>query len=414
MPTAWFLCPYKRRAHPARLERYCAMDDLTPEILAGGGEWSEAEIAGNQAIVRVRATSAALASIGLLHRELSETEARSTWTPMRSKPGSDEAGQLIIFQPDKRQKCKTLDDLVRQLPERGLSGEVLALIGLWSAVGFGQGWRLSWDIIMQGAMSGYPPILGGAFPTTSVLDNFTGTNGTDLPVYSSNWALLNSAQTNLEIQSNGAAPTATGTNANDYWTTNFGPDSEVFLIVAAKGADGNTFESIVARIQGEGGSNTWDGYILNFDPDAGTDAPSIARIDNASATQLGAALSQEYAANDSFGLEIIGSTLQAYYKASGGSWAALGTTRSDSTYTSAGKLGFQMYETPTITGRLDDFGGGTVVTVGAQPNVNDAAALAEDVAMKMHLSNATVNDAPTVAEAQTMHMPIHLRMEKLS
>ena len=51
MAIAWFLCPYKRDLRVKDPTRYCAMDDLTPEIHAIGGDWSEAEIDGNQAIV---------------------------------------------------------------------------------------------------------------------------------------------------------------------------------------------------------------------------------------------------------------------------------------------------------------------------------------------------------------------------
>ena len=51
---------------------------------------------------------------------------------------------------------------------------------------------------------------------------------------------------------------------------------------------------------------------------------------------------------------------------------------------------------------------------GPAPAVNDAATVTEDVTMTMHLRNLTVNETASVAENITMHMPIHLRMEKLS
>ena len=64
MPVAWFFCPYKRR-NPGEVppERYCAMDDFTTAIFADGGNWSETEIQGNHAIVKVRAANATLTNI---------------------------------------------------------------------------------------------------------------------------------------------------------------------------------------------------------------------------------------------------------------------------------------------------------------------------------------------------------------
>lgn len=63
MPIAWFLCPYKRRLDSIRPRRYCAMDDFTTQIGTDGGQWSESEILGNRAIVKVRASDATLTTI---------------------------------------------------------------------------------------------------------------------------------------------------------------------------------------------------------------------------------------------------------------------------------------------------------------------------------------------------------------
>lgn len=66
MAIAWFICLYKRRisvfgAHVAI--RYTAMDDFTLNIGADGGVWSETEVLGNQAVVKVRASVATFATI---------------------------------------------------------------------------------------------------------------------------------------------------------------------------------------------------------------------------------------------------------------------------------------------------------------------------------------------------------------
>lgn len=63
MPIAWFLCPYKRRQSADMPTRYCAMDDFTASIFADGGNWSEAEILGGEAIVKVRASDPTLTAI---------------------------------------------------------------------------------------------------------------------------------------------------------------------------------------------------------------------------------------------------------------------------------------------------------------------------------------------------------------
>ena len=54
MKTAWYLVPYKLDyGHPGRNGtpgRVCSMDDFTREIFqAKGGNWSETEVAGDQA-----------------------------------------------------------------------------------------------------------------------------------------------------------------------------------------------------------------------------------------------------------------------------------------------------------------------------------------------------------------------------
>ena len=59
----WFICPYKRRIGEANPTRYCAMDDHTATILADGGDWSETEVLGDVAIVKVRASASSLTSI---------------------------------------------------------------------------------------------------------------------------------------------------------------------------------------------------------------------------------------------------------------------------------------------------------------------------------------------------------------
>jgi len=63
MAIGWFIVPYKRRLNAPRPTRYCAMDDATTIIEANGGKWTETEILGDRALVKVRAPSAILETI---------------------------------------------------------------------------------------------------------------------------------------------------------------------------------------------------------------------------------------------------------------------------------------------------------------------------------------------------------------
>lgn len=65
MAYAWFICPYNTRTSPitGRIMRYCMMDDFTSQIVADNGWWSETEVLGNAALVKVRAGDALLNTI---------------------------------------------------------------------------------------------------------------------------------------------------------------------------------------------------------------------------------------------------------------------------------------------------------------------------------------------------------------
>lgn len=60
MPIGWYIVPYKRRLATRLPTRYCEMDDYTSEIYSYGGQWTETEVLGNVAIVKVRARQAIL------------------------------------------------------------------------------------------------------------------------------------------------------------------------------------------------------------------------------------------------------------------------------------------------------------------------------------------------------------------
>ena len=74
MAVAWFIVPYVRDLTVPSPARYCAMDDFTAMIRMDGGAWSESEVLGNRAIVKVRASTTTLDLIALTHRRLPVTD----------------------------------------------------------------------------------------------------------------------------------------------------------------------------------------------------------------------------------------------------------------------------------------------------------------------------------------------------
>lgn len=201
-----------------------------------------------------------------------------------------------------------------------------------------------------------------AFPTTGVLDAFTGANGTSPP--NANWTEpLFEGDGGLQIQGN----QATSDNASfgdSYWNPGtFGPDSEAYITISTLPASGFIIYLMIRGVSP--GVAGIDGYYLELVKNPGTDDVSIWRYDDGVSTQLGAAISQEFSTGDALGFEAIGSTIAAYRKPSASAWASLGT-RTDSTYSAAGYLALGCQAT---TVRLDDFGGGTVVVAGGQPLV---------------------------------------------
>lgn len=66
----WYIAPYKRKDRPGRPGRYCAMDDYTLQILSDGGNWTETEILGNRAIVKVRASASTLQTLNAEFKRL--------------------------------------------------------------------------------------------------------------------------------------------------------------------------------------------------------------------------------------------------------------------------------------------------------------------------------------------------------
>jgi hypothetical protein len=200
-----------------------------------------------------------------------------------------------------------------------------------------------------------------AFPTTTVIDNFNRVN--EDPVSDGGkWSIGPDefgGTNNLRVANDELHMSTTTTPSNGYRNDqDYGPDTEVYATIAILPATACVLYARLVNI----GAGTTDGYACYFDFDA-ADSALICRVDNDSLVGLGASITPpaEYSVGDKIGLECIGSTIAAYVYQSG-SWAQLGT-RTDGTYTAAGKIGIRIAD-GGLNGAVDDFGGGTVVGGG--------------------------------------------------
>jgi hypothetical protein len=190
-----------------------------------------------------------------------------------------------------------------------------------------------------------------SFPTTSILDDFNRT--AEGPPPSANWTLVFGVGSKTDGTCLVRGSTGSGNDNGSYWNVEtFGPDTEVFATVTTK----TGFCDLLVRLANVPGATT-DGYSVAIN--SSTNLVRHFRIDNAVFTLLGANESQTITNGDSWGYKMIGSTMQAYYKVGAGPWLAIGSGRSDSTYSAAGYIGLTM---ESSSAQYDNFGGGSIVT----------------------------------------------------
>jgi hypothetical protein len=189
-----------------------------------------------------------------------------------------------------------------------------------------------------------------SFPTNTVLDNFN--RAAEGPPPSSSWTgPLYPSDSGIAVVSNGAA--ATGNPASAYWNTTYGPDAEIYATGTTNFATGGL--RIFVRVTNPNASNI-TGYSLQCRPWQATEC-LIQRVDNSTDSITLTSIDQTMTTGDSIGLKIVGSTLTACFKASGGSWTQIGTT-TDATYATSGKIGVRTLDESNLG--FDDFGGGSL------------------------------------------------------
>ena len=107
--------------------------------------------------------------------------------------------------------------------------------------------------------------------------------------------------------------------------------------------------------------NKLNGYKVDWDSTSTN--IRLFRDDAGTRTQLGSSSAQAMSNGDSIGISAVGSTITAWYKASGGSWTAK-ITQTEATYTAGGRLQWGMWN--TLAGETSDNVG--VGTVGENGN----------------------------------------------
>jgi hypothetical protein len=212
-----------------------------------------------------------------------------------------------------------------------------------------------------------------AFPVSSVLDSFDRADG----AVGANWTKLWSGDLDLQIVSNLACCNTANGWANGGWNgATYGPDCEGYVTISTVS---NTTR-VYARVNSLGTAGGPSGYRVSYD---GFSEVKIERMDSGTATLLGALITKSFSNGDAFGIEVVGSTITCYRKPSGGSWASLGS-RTDTTYSSAGYIGLELYHEIT---RVNDFGGGEI-----------AVATSVQLATRARNDNGSESTATTIAD----------------
>lgn len=194
-----------------------------------------------------------------------------------------------------------------------------------------------------------------AFPTTPVLDTFTGVDGTEPP--NSNWTndVIRNVAGGCQLQDNAVAGNSLNALRGCYWNvTTFGANCEAYVTIVNTGS--TVSGGVMCRLANIG-NNTTDGYAVDW-----VDAASeihIFRIDNDTTSQLGDTISQAIATGDKIGISTIGDQICAWFDDGGAGWTQL-ACRTDSTYTAGGYIGMDVQGSTTV-GAMDDFGGGTAI-----------------------------------------------------
>ncbi len=174
------------------------------------------------------------------------------------------------------------------------------------------------------------------FPTTAVLDNFNRSDANPM----TGWTDIAGG-----FGANGTVAIGSAASWNiSYWNASTYADCEAYATVA----HGASTMYVVCRMAADASTS----YFHKSDG-----STSILGYEDGTGDHTLASYSQSVSDGDSLGISAIGSTISAYYKASGGNWVLLGSV-TDTKY-SSGYIA--LIDTGTVS-TFDNFGGGAVVT----------------------------------------------------
>lgn len=192
-----------------------------------------------------------------------------------------------------------------------------------------------------------------AFPTTGILDNFNRANENPIdPPWTNGIYVFDNP---LAIDTNALVrPGAAYGSA--FLTGPYGPDVEAWAVVDTPSTDGM---ELAVKIANTGGTVT-DFYMVHIAGHTGTWQfwKSSGGVQSTISSPFAGVGSMS--AGDSFGFEVIGDDLTAYFKPAAGAWSAPLFTGNDSEFSGlSGGLGLLFQN---ATWRIDTVGGGDPVT----------------------------------------------------
>lgn len=188
-------------------------------------------------------------------------------------------------------------------------------------------------------------------PTAGLIDQFNRANDSVLGTGWTEGDILGISGITLQVNSN-QANNGSGATSIARRSTTYGPDSEFYMDIPTLPGNG---EWVGFFVRCTPTTNT-NGYVVEVYNDGGSQDVYIFRVTSNGYTQLGAAVTNAVQAGDSLMIQAVGSSINIERQRSS-TWSVI-ATRTDSTYNSAGYIGF--YGNGT-TFRLDNAGGGDYV-----------------------------------------------------
>ncbi len=188
-------------------------------------------------------------------------------------------------------------------------------------------------------------IIAMAFPTTGILDDFSPDDAHPM----AGWTDFVEG-----IDASGGVGLAPA-DSTSTWNTLYAADNiETYITLSVLPGNGQEIALYLVN------SDDFSGYQLTLVAQSGNDGLYINKF-TAGLTYDSTIFTFNTVAwgnGDAMGISIIGSEIKAYRKPAGGSWGQVGSTLTGMTEFSVDRLIVKISDT---VGRIDDFGGGTVV-----------------------------------------------------